>query len=188
MTKEDESFLQALKPGDVLVMTSMKQDAIGQAIRWWTSGEYSHVAVYVGGGFIIESTWDGVRKVHWTKSGYPGVYKVVAMRHKSYNKIDMDKVIQFCEDKVGMKYDYGFMLFAAISVALGWVGISTRKYRNWFDLKRNFVCTELAGDAYFETIHVKLIKEEINRGQYEPNDFLKNSTILEKVAEYIPQL
>ena len=180
-------FLQSLKPGDILVMTSTKKDEIGESIRSATGGNFSHVALYVGQGYLVEAVWDGVRKIHWSESGYPGNYHVVALRHKDIESLDIQQVINFASSKVGLKYDYPFIIFAGITVLLSRVGINIRGLRNWFDVKNSYICTELVGDSYFETIEIRLIKKEINRSQYEPNDFIKNSDVLELIAEYKPE-
>ena len=185
--KDSIPFLQNLKLGDVLVMTSVIKDEVGETIRWGTGGDFSHVALYVGGGYIVEAVWTGVRKIHWSESGYPGNYHVVALRHIDSQNLELDKVIAFANSKVGLKYDYPFMFFAGIAILLSRIGINIRRFRNYFDLKDSYICAELIGDAYFETIQVRLIKKEINRSQYEPNDFIKNSELLERIAEYKPE-
>ena len=186
-TKESIFFLQNLKLGDILAMTSVKKDEIGESIRHVTGGDLTHVALYVGGGYLVEAIWDGVRKVHWSKSGYPGNYRVVVLRHKNIDNLDIQKVINFAISKVGLKYDYPFIVFAGIAVLLNRIGINIRRFRNWFDMENSYICTELVGDSYFETIKVRLIKKEINRSQYEPNDFTKHSDTLEQIIEYKPE-
>jgi len=185
--KDSIPFLQKLKVGDILVMTSIKKDKVGKIIKWGTGGNFTHVAIYVGEGYIIESIWDGVRRVHWSQSGYPGNYHVIALRHHNSEQLELSKVVAFVHSKIGLKYDYPFIIFAGIAFLLSRIGINARRFRNFFDLKNSFICTELVGDAYFETIQVRLIKKEINRSQYEPNDFVKNSEVLEQVAEYYPE-
>ncbi len=49
-----------LKPGDVILFQG--KSFVSRGIMWFTDSEYSHAALYVGDGYIIEATAAGVEK------------------------------------------------------------------------------------------------------------------------------
>jgi hypothetical protein len=51
--------LEALRPGDIIASTA-PSSTISQAIRYWTKGPFSHVALYLSHSRLIEATGAGI--------------------------------------------------------------------------------------------------------------------------------
>jgi uncharacterized protein YycO len=187
MNEKQINFLQNMKPGDILVMTSLwRFEVIGRFIRWWTGSDYSHNALYAGSGNLVEAVWTGVRKIHWSNTPYPDYYKIAVMRPVNISVEDRQKAIEYAEKKVGSGYDYFMILFTGIAIMFSWFNINIRGIKNWLDVKSWYYCTELSVDAYYETSKNRIINESINRSQAVPDDFIKNGVGLEYVGSYEP--
>jgi uncharacterized protein YycO len=182
IVEKDIEFLQKLLPGDVLVMYS-KSDLTSRFIRWCSGNQYTHVATHIESGNLIEAAFNGVREIHWAKTGYKDNYSVVALRKTGITSEQVQKVIDFQKSKVGMFYDY-IMLF---SIAIIWsfkkIGIDLRRYRNRIEVNHMYTCIELLLDS-FNSAGIKLISDNISRSQGVPDDLAFRGIGLEKVAEY----
>lgn len=72
--KIDPSELQA---GDILLYRTKKTSAISALVRWRTSSPYSHAAIYLGSGQILEAVAPRIRKtvLKVPRRGYIGVIR-----------------------------------------------------------------------------------------------------------------
>ena len=79
----------ALQVGDVIA-----QDG---KMNWLIPGRYSHVQIYIGSGWVIESDTAGV---HYSRVSSGWVYRVST---SSYVK---SRAVNFCHARIGLSYDY----------------------------------------------------------------------------------
>ncbi|KIL38297.1 hypothetical protein SD70_27160 [Gordoniibacillus kamchatkensis] len=73
-----------MNPGDLIFVSGI--DVISRIIRWVTESKYSHVAIYVGGGRVIEA--QAFRKVGFQELAYyEGKYDVKPIRLREPQRI-----------------------------------------------------------------------------------------------------
>jgi|GEM_PF-1365659 len=101
----------ALKPGDILVST---EDArISSAIRTSTFSAYSHAALYVGDGKIIDATKLGVRKRSLSDLTDPAL-RVGVIRVTGVSSIQNTQVLRTAQRLVGKSYNYFGLIFGGL--------------------------------------------------------------------------
>lgn len=127
---------QIIEKGDLILL---KNDSIlSRIIKFFSKSEYSHVAVYLEDGFVIESDWGGVQISHLRK------YKSVEYDVYYHAKMDKDKaemLTQWMLGQVGSRYDYG----GIFGILLNKLGLTKK---NHWDDKASYWCCELVADAY----------------------------------------
>lgn len=155
-----------LKPGDVILVG--KPSPIGFLIEKFTKGPYTHSALYIGDGNIIESAWNGV--VMTTLDKYENYPYKTAMRHKTANKNLLQASIQWAYSQVGKGYDYLGLFGIANSLIL-------RKDYNALDDKDKYWCSELIADAFIKSsIDVDFSPDT---WKVSPNDFYRSNFMTE---------
>ncbi len=99
-----------LQPGDIVIVKS--NTLIGRIIRWTTNSWASHVAVYIGSGYVFEARPGGARAVHISHyEGSKWEYRVFRMVVSNERKsMFINALIQ----KKDRGYDYGQILSIAI--------------------------------------------------------------------------
>jgi len=126
-----------LQKGD-LILVRKRPGIIPWLIRTRTKSEYSHSAIYVGDGQIIESDIpDGVIKSPIKRYDHYDVY-----RNRLMTPEKAKEICDWLETKLGYKYDY--MGVAGIFFD----GFTKSKGNNPFDEKGRYWCFELSADAY----------------------------------------
>lgn len=147
-----------LEPGDIVVVKS--NTIIGKIIRWITHSWASHVAVYIGTGYVFEARPGGARAVHI--SNYEGskweyrVFRLMVPRERK--EMFINALIQ----KKDRGYDYGQILSIAINRLLH----IDLKAQN----KRLAICSELVYESLQDAgIQVPLVSQKY----IVPGDFLK---------------
>ena len=66
-----------LNPGDILLYRTKNKSIASAIIRWWTGSPYSHAAIYLGGGKILEALVPGIKinPLKIQRGGYIGVIR-----------------------------------------------------------------------------------------------------------------
>ena len=183
MLLSHEELLKVGKRGDIIVLTSIGFDPIGGSVRWWTGSEYSHTAIYLGDGEIVEAIYTGVHKVKWTETPYATTYKAVILRPAATTE-QIEAALEYAQSKVGLKYDYLLFFATAPLILLTRLGFPLRGVRNYLDIHKAYICIELVVDSYFEASAIILIASHINRSQAIPDDLIRNSCNMEQVGAY----
>lgn len=147
-----------LQPGDIVVVKS--NTVIGRIIRWTTNSWASHVAVYIGSGYVFEARPGGARAVHI--SAYEGSkweYRVFRMMVPNERK---NMFINALIQKKDRGYDYGQIL----SIAINRLFHVDLKAQN----RQLAICSELVYEAAQEAgIQVP----DVSQKYIVPGDFLK---------------
>lgn len=146
------------QPGDIIVVKS--NTIIGRIIRKVTNSWASHVAVYIGNGFVFEARPGGARAVPVSLyEGSKWEYRVFRMRVSQPQKeAFINRLIQ----KSGRGYDYGQIL----SLALKHMFDIDLKAQN----KQLAICSELVYEAAKEA---GIPVPETPQKYIVPGDFLK---------------
>jgi len=121
--------------GDLVFTRS--NSIISRAIRYFTNGQYSHVAVLFKENLIIESDWSGV--VLSSLKKYPD-HKIVSI---SGGKADRYLFINSLLSKVGDGYDYSLLFGNLLYRVLG--------RANWVlgltDTPNKWICSEIIAQS-----------------------------------------
>lgn len=156
-----------LQPGDIVVVKS--NTLIGRTIRKVTNAWASHVAVYIGNGYVFEARPGGARAVHISHyEGDKWEYRVFRMLVSTARK---EMFINALIQKKDRGYDYGQI----ISIALHRLFGMDIKAQN----KRLSICSEIIYEAAKEA---GIPVPEIKQAYIVPNDFLHWRLLAEVVA------
>ena len=136
--------------GDILLYKPKRSDLFGNILAWaQAGGSYSHAAVYIGDGRIVESHMNtGVVEKDLNEKWYKDID---VYRYKGHIPTpEMDRIIKWFTDHVGAGYDLPAFPSAFISSVvgklLGWAGL--RKHRPVFNNPAAFFCSELVAAGY----------------------------------------
>lgn len=145
-------------PGDIVIVRS--QTLIGKTIRWITKSWASHVAVYIGDGFVFEARPGGAKAVSIT--AYEGKGYEIHVYRPNLPKWMIDKFVNNLVQKAGRGYDYGQIFSIALERLTGW----KIKAEN----RRLAICSEIIYEAAKE-VGIKV--PEITQAYITPGDFEK---------------
>lgn len=139
-----ELIKKELKPGDVLLVAGRTRMA--KVIQWVTGSHWTHVAVYIGNDWLIESIVGiGVRiaSVDLYVSD-----EVRIMRHKFITPDKSRGIINIMADNLGGKYDSRAIFDLLRLMAPIW--LMPRKFRSTLfrDSRDRFTCSELTTLAF----------------------------------------
>jgi len=135
-----------LRKGDLIF--SDHRSFIGEIIKIFTRGQYSHVTFHIKDGFCIDSSWGGVQLKHITQFPSYHVY-----RHTNFSRSQMDTVVKWLISKLGKGYDF----LGLFGIALAILKI---KQGNDLDNKYRYWCSELVADAFhYANIPINVPKE-----------------------------
>jgi len=123
-----------MKIGDILLMDN--KGFAGWIIRKFTKQEYSHCVCYLGGEYVIESDWGGVKITPLNEFKNYEVY-----RYKDATEEQLRMATQWMISQQGCGYDWGGILGIALSI------IGKKKGNPW-DNKTKYWCSELIADGY----------------------------------------
>lgn len=156
-----------LQPGDIVIVRS--GTLIGRIIRSVTNSWASHVAVYIGDGFVFEARPGGARAVPLILyQGRKLQYRVFRLLVSTEKK---ERFINQLIQKAGRGYDYGQIL----SIAIKQLFNIDLKAQN----KRLAICSEL---VYESAAEAGIPVPEISQKYIVPGDFL-NWKLLSEVID-----
>jgi len=122
-----------LHVGDVVLSTT--EHWVSAGIRAFTSSDYSHAAIHVGGGFLIEAVGEGVRRLHCRAFIYPKESYVRVLRTKNLNAVDLEAASMAARSLLYRPYS----TVGAIGTKLGFVRANDDPGR---------FCSQLVAEAY----------------------------------------
>lgn len=155
----------------------------GEAHRYW-----SHVALYIGDGKVIEAQSDGrgvtetVIADYFFKKGH----RLKVLRHRYMLPHEYDEVIAFCEEKRNMAcpYDRWGVSFYALANLIppmlsGW--LEEEFAEKFFNVKDAYFCSELVADAFTAAGHNLFFRKS---WRVKPLDFAFNPLFMEVDCDY----
>jgi len=163
-----------MQVGDIILVSG--QSIVSKLIRKIVGSKWTHAAIYVGNGTIIEIDWNS--KTELVKNYYPeSDFEYVILRAKRplefwQRKKIIQTAIKF--DRSGSRYDW-FVLFGLLL---------KRKYpRIPYNLnsENDYICTELI-DKIYQEAGIRLFPK--NNGSIYPHEFM-NNPYLEVVDEHL---
>lgn len=100
-THTTQDLINTLRPGDILLVEGNQRFSL--FIKYLTQSNWSHVAMYIGNGRLVEADLvEGVRDIPVEEYAN---YHTRICRPVNLIKRDLDAVIKFCMDRMGLKYD-----------------------------------------------------------------------------------
>lgn len=100
-THSTQDLIDTLRPGDILLVEGNQRFSL--FIKYLTQSNWSHVALYIGNGRLVEADLvEGVRDIPVEEYSN---YHTRICRPVNLIKRDLDSVIKFCMDRMGLKYD-----------------------------------------------------------------------------------
>ncbi len=151
--------ISSLKPADILLSTG--SGAVSNVIRKGTGSRFSHAALYIGNGNIIEAIGTGVVNQS-LKSAMSDDTLVVVFRHKTISPSQAATAISYARKQVGKKYDASGAASSAsgspVVIAVGFImgpigtvlttGLSAAGAYNAINSEGSFYCSELVAHAF----------------------------------------
>ena len=123
----DFKFLDSLHPGDILVVSG--SGIISTGIKWATQSEWTHVAIYVGGGSqnIIEAVAGGV-EIHEVVRIYEEHTEIMVRRLTGLTVDQVELIKDAAYTMLNDPYDWrqiismgAYNLFRKIGIKLPWL-------------------------------------------------------------------
>ena len=128
------------KPGDLLFVRGTS--LISKAIMFFLGSKFSHVAIFIEPGLIIESDWLGVVVSKSEKyAGKEWYCEVVSENFSGGQRLSM---VSWLKSKIGDEYDYP--LFAGSF--FGRIINRARNKKGLWDNSKKWICSELAAGAF----------------------------------------
>ncbi len=144
-----------MQPADIIVSTGSGK--VSTVIRTGSASPYSHAALYIGEGEVIEAIGEGVvrQKLEFALSDDT---LAVVYRRKNLSATQARLVIRYAPSQVGKSYDYagvvgaskhtvGGMVMHAISIPLGVIQ-DIGEAINMISPESSFFCSELVLRAF----------------------------------------
>ena len=143
----------ALWPADIVVSTT--EEKVSQGIRWGTTSDVSHAALYAGGGQVIEAVGEGVLE-RGLLSSLHGHTLAVAYRVRGMNPVTASTIVRIAKGWKGHRYDTvgaaaaGFRAHRGGMVCVIAFGIipCAAARAGKFKSSHEFYCSQLVLEAY----------------------------------------
>lgn len=171
--------------GDILLFKPKEKDWLGKAIAFFSyGGKYSHSAMYIGNGEMIEShLTTGVHRLKVQEKYFKQI-DIYRMPHQGITHRDsIIKAVDYMKRKIGSDYDLGAFpaTFTRSVVArfFGWKNF--QKDKPFFNSKKAFYCSELTSSA-LEYGFNRNIVPGIHPLSHTPSDQGSRLSILKKIC------
>lgn len=153
-------FMSKMHPGDIIITSQNGPKMIssfpirignlfrrGYAKRIWT-----HTALYVGAGEIIEAQPSGIAKKSFVETYFnKNDYNFVIMRHKSISAEEINTLVEFCSRQSGSKYDFKalayFVLVLITPPTLSFL-LESKMLNKCLNTSDSYFCSELIADGF----------------------------------------
>ena len=164
-----QDLIKDLHRGDILV--TCNNTTLGKMIKKFTKSIYSHAALYIGGGDVVDATnkfGKGVR-VRTIKQTAQRFYRIDILRHPNLSEDRAEKICQKALAHVGESYNYLMLLLFPIMPLL------PDKWKNPLAKKEAKICSELVSRVYKE-IGIDIVPKK-TEGQESPADIGRTTTL-----------
>lgn len=145
--KDRDDIINFLEKGDILI-TDFDTN-FGRAMDF-VGLEYSHSAVYIGMGKIIEETGGGVQIETLDRFMSSRMKALVSLRIKNENILNIDRFINYMKEQLRLEYSIGQVFLSAILFLI--YIIFGKDFRKTIkkDFFKGMVCSELIAYALYE--------------------------------------
>lgn len=141
--KKDFSKLNnILQSGDIIL--TQTDGLIADGIEWFSGGDVSHSALYVGNGKVIEALIEGVRLKNISRY-YKDNYTITVRRIPNLTEEQANKMKEYAYSRINKKYDKKQFITLAFYFILDKLGI--KHERIVWDSNDQDICSELCNDA-----------------------------------------
>jgi len=149
-----------IMPGDI-ILTNGRSFELGSLPikianffnRGYKERGWTHAALYIGDDNVVEAFPGGIVKRSFTASYLNDKYNLFVLRHKKASHEDIEKVISFCADEEGKKYDFRaliyFLLYNFLPVGLHFI-LEKNYVGNCFNVNESYFCSELVATGFKE--------------------------------------
>ena len=169
-------LIRDLKRGDILV--TCNNTFLGRMIKKATKSIYSHAAIYIGGGDVIDATnkfGKGVR-VRTIKQTAQRFYRIDVLRHPNLHDAKAELICEKALNHVGESYNYMMLFLFPLMFIL------PDKWKNPLSKREAKVCSELVSRVYKE-VNIDLVPGK-TEGQESPSDVSK-SKLMRFIGAYV---
>ncbi|GAB4262273.1 MAG: hypothetical protein Kow0065_12930 [Methylomicrobium sp.] len=148
--------INQLKPADILLSTGSAAASV--VIRMGTVSRYSHAALYIGDGQIVEAIGSGVTRQSLQDAMSDDTLVSVYRRLRMSDEQGL-QVIRYAKQQVGKKYDYsgaagggitsgpGIVIGIFLGPIVAAAGVGADLY-NRYNPEASFYCSELVAIAF----------------------------------------
>jgi len=160
MSKHQES-LEKIKPGDVILTCRKNFDLMSLPIKignYFKKGPknykdrvWTHAAVYVGNGQIVEAFPQGIVKRELDAAYFNEDFGLNILRHKNASEEAINKAINFYVNEPGAKYDFWALIYFVIEnlvpPQLSFL-VDNDYFGDRFNVKDSYFCSELVSEGF----------------------------------------
>lgn len=141
-------------PGDVILTSHLGFSPIkvanfckvGYSKRFWT-----HSALYVGEGKLIESVCRGVRAIGLDEAYPEGKTGVRILRRRGLDGVDASRIVEYCRQQIGTRYDFqalAYFVFLHLLPSYLQFILTTDHWGRWLDRPGSYFCSELVSEGF----------------------------------------
>ena len=151
---------EKIMPGDV-ILTNGRSFELGSLpikianffSRGYKDRGWTHAALYIGDGNVVEAFPGGIVKRNFASSYLNDKYNLFILRRKGASEEAIKKVISFCANDEGKKYDFRaliyFLLYIFLPVGLHFI-LEKDYVGNCFNVNDSYFCSELVATGFKE--------------------------------------
>jgi uncharacterized protein YycO len=162
MTQDKQNLFNSLKAGDILLVYN-KRNIISFLITKITNTPWSHAALYVGNGEVVESTFSGVGKNCISKY-YGDQFKLAGFTVIEATEEQRQGVVSQAEKRIGRRSGFFQILYLYFMYAFNLVGNSFWQR----EVDAGDICSEMIARGY-QDAGLKLCNK--SPSMVIPNDF-----------------
>lgn len=152
-----EPSVSHLLPGDVVLTSHLGFSPIkvanfckvGYQKRIWT-----HAALYLGDGRIVESICSGVRVANLDEAYPPGQAGIRVLRRKDLDGTAAGRIVEYCAQRVGRRYDpqaLAYFVFLHLLPSYLQFILTADHWGRWLDRPDSYFCSELLSEGFKQT-------------------------------------
>ncbi|MDD4957348.1 MAG: hypothetical protein PHH49_04990 [Candidatus Omnitrophica bacterium] len=177
-----------IQPGDVIltcgkgvVLSSLLIKVANFFKRGYASRGWTHAALYLGKDEVVEAFPGGIVRRNFTEAYLGGNFELLVLRRKNITQESLGKMIDFCVNEKGEKYDFRglvyFLLFNLLPHQFHFL-LDNKFMGGRFNVEEAYFCSELIATG-FEEAGVYCFEREPYKVM--PIDYF-NTLLFEKIA------
>jgi hypothetical protein len=156
--KKINTLIEKIQIGDVVLTNRMGINWGSLPIkianffkRGYEERNWTHAAIYIGSGKIIEAFPGGIVKRDLNESYLQGNYNLLVLRHKNTTNEMLNKAIAYCTESKGLPYDFRalvyFLLYNIVPHQAHFL-LDNDFMDLRFNVKNAYFCSELVSEGF----------------------------------------